>query len=53
MIRPGLFHQIINKSKKNKLIALEFESPTGKQDLIRFKDFYGRKKKNTKEKKIL
>ena len=40
MIRPGLFHQIINKSKKNKLIALEFESPTGKQDLIRFKDFF-------------
>lgn len=44
MIRPGLFHQISNKSK-NKLIALEFESPTGKQDLVRFEDKYGRTKK--------
>lgn len=45
MIRPGLFHQIFNKSKSKDLIALEFESPTGKQDLIRFEDIYGRSKK--------
>lgn len=45
MIRPGLFHQISNKSKSKDLIALEFESPTGKQDLIRFEDAYGRTKK--------
>jgi len=44
MIRPGLFHQIVNRSNKNKLIALEFESPTGKQDLVRFEDKYGRQK---------
>ena len=44
MIRPGLFHQISNKSN-NELIALEFESPTNKQDLIRFEDKYGREKK--------
>lgn len=45
MIRPGLFHQISNYSKTKTLIALEFETPTGKQDLIRFEDRYGRSNK--------
>ena len=45
MIRPGLFHQISNFSKTKTLIALEFETPTGKQDLIRFEDRYGRSNK--------
>ena len=46
VIRPGLFHSIKNpkKSKKN-VYALEFETPYNKNDLVRFKDKYGRKKK--------
>ena len=41
MIRSGLFHQIQSKSKKG-LIALEFETPYKKDDLVRFEDNYGR-----------
>ena len=41
MIRSGLFHQIQSKSKKG-LIALEFETPYKKNDLVRFEDNYGR-----------
>ena len=44
MIRPGLFHSIKNIGKKP-LICMEFESPSGKQDLIRFEDNYGRSNK--------
>jgi len=44
MIRPGLFHQtkaISNIGAK----VIEIESPKNKQDLIRFKDSYGRQNK--------
>lgn len=41
VFREGLFHRLRNNGKKN-LYALEFESPYNKNDLIRFKDAYGR-----------
>jgi len=44
MIRTGLFHSIKAVSKKG-LCALEFETPVNKNDLVRFKDSYGREKK--------
>tara|TARA_A100001011_G_C14128737_1_gene764491 strand:+ start:40 stop:723 length:684 start_codon:yes stop_codon:yes gene_type:complete len=44
MIRTGLFHSIKCISKKP-LLALEFETPIDKNDLVRFKDKYGRQKK--------
>lgn len=44
VFRPGLFHQIQNKEKKN-LYALEFEAPYIKNDLIRLNDDYGRSNK--------
>jgi mannose-6-phosphate isomerase-like protein (cupin superfamily) len=44
MIRTGLFHSIKCISKKD-LIALEFETPVNKNDLVRFEDKYGRKNK--------
>lgn len=44
MIRTGLFHSIKCVSKKP-LLALEFETPINKNDLVRFKDNYGRAKK--------
>jgi len=53
MIARGLFHSIKALSK-NGLLALEFETPVNKNDLVRFKDDYGREnkfyegKKNTK-----
>ena len=53
MIARGLFHSIKALSK-NGLLALEFETPVDKNDLVRFKDDYGREnkfyegKKNTK-----
>ncbi len=50
MIRTGLFHSIKSKSKKG-LIALEFETPANKKDLVRFKDSYGREKKPYEGKK--
>lgn len=42
IIRSGLFHSIKSISKKG-LIALEFESPADKNDLVRLSDNYGRK----------
>lgn len=44
MIRAGLFHKTKNIAKKD-LIALEFETPVNKHDLVRFKDNYGRARK--------
>ena len=44
MIRTGLFHSIKAVSKKG-VCALEFETPVNKNDLVRFKDSYGREKK--------
>ena len=44
MIRTGLFHAIKCVSKKP-LLALEFETPINKNDLVRFNDKYGREKK--------
>ena len=43
MIRTGLFHSIKCVSKKP-LLALEFETPINKNDLVRFNDKYGREK---------
>ena len=45
VMRPGLFHSLKSISKKG-LIALELESPVDKNDLIRFKDNYGRTSKS-------
>lgn len=44
VLRPGLFHSLKSVSKKP-LVALEFETPANKTDLVRFKDNYGRQKK--------
>ena len=41
MIRTGLFHSIKCISK-HPLIALEFETPCEKNDLVRYNDPYGR-----------
>ena len=51
MIRTGLFHSIKAVSK-NGAFALEFESPVDKNDLIRFKDDYGRETKPYEGKKF-
>ena len=45
VLRPGLFHSLESVSKKG-LYALEFETPYDRNDLLRFKDKYGRKSKN-------
>ena len=45
VLRPGLFHSLESVSKRG-LYALEFEAPYDKNDLLRFKDKYGRKSKN-------
>ena len=45
MIARGLFHQITSLSKKG-IIALEFETPADKKDLVRFRDDYGREQKS-------
>ena len=50
MIARGLFHSIKSISK-NGLIALEFETPVNKKDLVRFKDAYGRRNKSYEGKK--
>ena len=42
MIRPGLFHCTKNFNKQTATI-LEIETPIDKDDLVRFKDNYGRK----------
>ena len=44
MIRTGLFHSI-KAASKNGIFALEFETPFNKNDLVRFKDDYGRQSK--------
>lgn len=44
MIRTGLFHSIKSKTSPY-LIALEFETPAKKNDLVRFDDKYGRELK--------
>ena len=50
MIARGLFHSIKSVSK-NGLLALEFETPVNKNDLVRFKDSYGRAQKSYEGKK--
>lgn len=44
MIRPGLFHSTKNLNKETATI-LEIETPIDKDDLVRFKDDYGRENK--------
>ena len=44
MIRPGLFHSTKNHENETALI-LEVETPINKDDLVRFKDDYGRENK--------
>ena len=51
MIRTGLFHSIKAVSK-NGVFALEFESPVDKNDLVRFKDDYGRETRPYEGKKF-
>ncbi len=51
MIARGLFHSVKSISK-NGLLALEFETPVDKKDLVRFKDIYGRKNKAYEGKKF-
>ena len=51
MMARGLFHSIKSVSKKG-LLALEFETPVNKNDLVRFKDSYGREKKSYEGKKF-
>ena len=53
VLRPGLFHSLSNPDKKKDVIALEFETPYMKEDLIRFKDKYGRQKKGYESKKFM
>ena len=43
MMARGLFHSLKSVSR-NGLLALEFETPVNKNDLVRFKDSYGREK---------
>ena len=49
MIARGLFHSIKSLSRDG-LLALEFETPVDKKDLVRFKDPYGRQQ-NLRRKK--
>jgi len=51
MIAMGLFHSIKALSKDG-LLALEFETPVNKNDLVRFKDKYGREEKSYEGKKF-
>ncbi|MBA1339397.1 MAG: Mannose-6-phosphate isomerase [Pelagibacterales bacterium] len=51
MMARGLFHSIKSISKEG-LSALEFETPVNKNDLVRFKDSYGRQKKSYEGKKF-
>lgn len=50
VIARGLFHSIKSLSKDG-LLALEFETPYDKNDLVRFRDTYGRKGKSYEGKK--
>ena len=52
MIRPGLFHATKNKTNQTSII-LEIETPIDKDDLVRFKDSYGRENKSYEGKKYL
>ena len=49
MIRQGLFHCTKNTSKDYATV-LEIETPIDKDDLVRFKDDYGRENKPYEEK---
>ena len=51
MIARGLFHSIKSISKSG-LLALEFETPVNKNDLVRFRDSYGREQKAYEGKKF-
>jgi mannose-6-phosphate isomerase-like protein (cupin superfamily) len=51
MMARGLFHSIKSVSKSG-LLALEFETPVNKNDLVRFKDSYGRENKAYEGKKF-
>jgi len=44
MIRPGLFHSTKGLAKKDSIV-LEIETPINKDDLVRYKDNYGRENK--------
>ena len=50
MIRPGLFHSTKALSKKDSIV-LEIETPINKNDLVRYKDNYGRENKPYEGKK--
>ena len=52
MMARGLFHSLKSVSR-NGLLALEFETPVNKNDLVRFKDSYGREKKSYEGKNLL
>ena len=52
MIRPGLFHCTKNLDKYSATI-LEIETPINKDDLVRFKDDYGRENKPYEDKKSM
>ena len=52
MIRPGLFHRTKNLNKETATI-LEIETPINKDDLVRFKDNYGRENKPYEDKKSM
>ena len=52
MIRPGLFHCTKNLNK-NTATILEIETPIDKDDLVRFKDNYGREKQPYEDKKSM
>ncbi len=51
VFRPGLFHSLEAISQKG-VYALELETPYNKNDLLRFKDNYGRQSKNYEGKKF-
>lgn len=53
VLRPGLFHSIKNLNNKIDVVALEFETPYIKKDLVRFKDKYGRQSKGYENKKSM
>ena len=50
MIRPGLFHSTKGLAKKDSIV-LEIETPINKDDLVRYKDNYGRENKPYEGKK--
>ena len=52
MIRPGLFHCTRSLSK-NDCIIFEVETPINKNDLVRYKDDYGRANKPYESRKLM